>query len=297
MVPPGCSLVMVMAAVTGSLAVTPAVSELIELTYTYNVNAPTSPKLRQFKQELVMKGRNKQRQWVELYNICLSEHSGTHIDAPRHFNETGWTVEAIPTDRLWRLPAVVVDVSKMIGKSQEKNYEVTPKDLTDWEAEHGVIPDGALVFVRTGWGKMVNNYWSYAGLDENNKLNFPGLGKEAAEWLVHHGQNNSHSTGIVGVGIDTLSLDNGHSVRMPAHITLFAANIYGIENVANLDKLPAVGSHVTVMPMRIGKGSGAPARIIAEIGEGPMSLAPALRPFLPALLLPLFPVLRAPWGV
>ena len=43
--------------------------------------------------------------------------------------------------------------------------------------------------------------------------------------------------GIVGVGIDTLSLDKGQSVRMPAHATLFASNIYGLENVANLDKV------------------------------------------------------------
>lgn len=67
---------------------------------------------------------------------------------------------------------------KVIEKSHEKNYEVTPKDLTDWEVEHGVIPDGALVFIHTGWGKMVNN-WSYTGLDENNKLNFPGNERES----------------------------------------------------------------------------------------------------------------------
>lgn len=70
--------------------------------------------------------------------------------------------------------AVVVDVSKMIRDTRLKNYEVKPKDLMDWEEEHGVIPDGALVFIYTSWGKMVNNYWNYAGLDQNNKLNFPG---------------------------------------------------------------------------------------------------------------------------
>lgn len=64
-----------------------------------------------------------------------------------------------------------------------------------------------------------------------------GLSKAAAEWLANHGHNNSHATGIVGVGIDTLSLDKGQAVRMMAHIALFAANIYGIENVANLDKV------------------------------------------------------------
>lgn len=269
-----------------------AASELIELSYTFNDDAPTSPRLRQFKQELVRKGRNKINLWVELYDICTSEHAGTHIDAPRHNSENGWTLEAIPTSRLWRIPAVVVDVSKTIKEKRLKNYEVNQKDLIDWEAQHGVIPDGALVFIHTGWGKMVRNYWSYAGLDQNNNLNFPGIGKGGAEWLANHGKNNSHTIGIVGVGIDTLSLDKGQSVRMPAHAALFAGNIYGLENVANLDKLPTVGSYVTVMPLRIKGGTGAPARIIAEVGQGSSALASTLRPLLTGLLLPFILALR-----
>lgn len=42
---------------------------------------------------------------------------------------------------------------------------------------------------------------------------------------------------MIGVGIDTLSLDVGQSVRYPAHVALFANNIYGIENLANLDRV------------------------------------------------------------
>lgn len=283
------AVVMVLAAAP---FITPVAAELIELSYTYNVDAPTSPRLRQFKQEVVQRGLVRKNLWIELYNFCTSEHSGTHIDAPRHNNENGSTVEEITIDRLWRRPAVMVDVAKIIKSKRNINYEVSQKDLMDWEKKHGVIPDGAIVFIHTGWSKMVQSRSKYTGLDRNNKLNFPGLGKEAAEWLANHGSNNSHSTGIVGVGIDTLSLDIGQSVLMPAHATLFAANIYGLENVANLTRLPAVGSYVTVMPMRIGGGSGAPARIIAEVGEGPMSPAPTHRPLLTALVLPLLVVLR-----
>ncbi|MPC43137.1 hypothetical protein E2C01_036774 [Portunus trituberculatus] len=119
-----------------------------------------------------------------------------------------------------------------------------------------------------------------------------GIGKGGAEWLANHGKNNSHNTGIVGVGIDTLSLDKGQSVRMPAHVALFAGNIYGLENVANLDKLPPVGSYVTVMPIRVKGGTGAPARIIAEVGEDHSALASTLRPLLTCLLLPLILALR-----
>lgn len=76
------------------------------------------------------------------------------------------------------MTAVVVDVAKVIQDTRLKNYELKQEDLTNWEEEHGVIPDGALVFIHTGWGKMVKNYWSYAGLDQHNNLNFPGN-----EWM------------------------------------------------------------------------------------------------------------------
>ncbi|XP_066980365.1 isatin hydrolase-like [Macrobrachium rosenbergii] len=250
-----------------AFVVSTATSELIELSYTYNVDAPTSPKLTQFTHKIVKKGLNKFGIWVELNEFCASEHSGTHIDAPVHLAEHGWPVDSIPTRRLWRVPAVVIDVSNQIRSANHLNYEVKVQDLEDWEAVNGIIPDGTLVLIRTGWGAKVNNLRDYSGLDQHNKNNFPGLGKGAAEWLANHGKKHGHETGIIGVGIDTISIDVGQSVRLPSHVALFSENVYAIENMANLDKLPVKGAIVTVLPMRIGGGSGAPARIIAEVGE------------------------------
>ncbi|XP_068220104.1 isatin hydrolase-like [Palaemon carinicauda] len=251
-----------------AFALSTATAELIELSYTYNVDAPTSPKLTQFTHKIVKKGLNKFGIWVELNEFCASEHSGTHVDAPVHFAEKGWALEAIPTKRLWRVPAVVIDVSNQIKLSKNVlNYEIKVKDLEDWEAVNGIIPDATLVLIRTGWGAKVNNLREYSGLDQHNKNNFPGLGKGAAEWLANHGNKHGHETGVIGVGIDTISVDVGQSVRYPSHVALYTKNIYGIENMANLDKLPVKGAIVTVLPMRIGGGSGAPARIIAEVGE------------------------------
>lgn len=64
-----------------------------------------------------------------------------------------------------------------------------------------------------------------------------GLSKGAAEWLANHATRYHQRWGVIGVGIDTLSLDVGQSVRYPAHVALFANNIYGIENLANLDRV------------------------------------------------------------
>lgn len=264
---PGLEMALLATLLVAALGISTVSTELLELSYTYNVDAPTSPKLTGFTHKIIKKGLNKFGIWVELNEFCSSEHSGTHIDAPVHYSEHGWDVAAIPTRHLWRLPAVVIDVSRQIKLSGQLNYEIKVRDLEDWEKAHGVIPDGTIVIIRTGWGAKSQNIREYSGLDQHNKNNFPALGKGAAEWLAKHGTKHGHETGVVAVGIDTISMDVGQSVRYPAHVALYKKNIYGIENMANLDKLPVTGAFVTVLPMRIGGGSGAPARIIAEIDE------------------------------
>jgi kynurenine formamidase len=72
---------------------------------------------------------------------------------------------------------------------------------------------------------------------------------------------------IKAVGIDTPSIDYGKSKTFPTHQILFAKNIYALENVANLDQLPATGYIVYALPMKIERGSGAPVRIVATMKQ------------------------------
>ena len=65
------------------------------------------------------------------------------------------------------------------------------------------------------------------------------------------------------MGIDTASLDYGPSKDFIAHRILNGASIYGLENVANLGALPATGTTLIALPMKIAKGTGGPVRIIA----------------------------------
>lgn len=130
-----------------------------------------------------------------------------------------------------------------------------------WEAENGPLPDGGILMLRTGWGSRWNDRTAYLGTeltgpDAVAELHFPGLGEAAAEWLVAN-------RGVVAVGIDTPSIDRGQSVDFRAHVTLYAENISGFENVANLDLLPVTGSFVVALPMKIEGGSGGPLRIVA----------------------------------
>ncbi|KAK8397604.1 hypothetical protein O3P69_004410 [Scylla paramamosain] len=245
---------------------------LLDLTYTYNVDAPTMPSLRAFNMSTIVKGIQEEGYWLEMNEFCSAEHSGTHVDAPVHFSRTSWPVNDIPLDRLWRVPGVVIDVSEAVATSIDKNYAIPVSDLEAWESQHGAIPDGAVVFLRTGWGAKSHNLDEYSGVDQHGTFNFPGLSKEAGTWLATYGDRNGLSKGVVGVGIDTSSVDVGSSTNYEAHTSMYSHNVYGIENVANLDQLPTTNFLVTVMPMKIGGGSGGPSRIIAELyDESPNS--------------------------
>jgi kynurenine formamidase len=68
---------------------------------------------------------------------------------------------------------------------------------------------------------------------------------------------------IDAVGLDTASLDYGPSKDFMAHRVLLGANIYGLENVANLEKLPPTGATLIALPMKIKGGTGGPTRIVA----------------------------------
>ncbi len=192
------------------------------------------------------------------YAFSSAEHGGTHLDAPIHFAEGRLSTDQIPLSGLMG-PAAVVDVS---GRAHS-DYLVSVDDLTSWEAEHGLLPDGGILLVRTGWSARWNDRAAYLGTDLVGsdavaELHFPGIGAEAAEWLVAN-------RGIIAVGIDTPSIDYGQSADFRAHVVLYAENISGFENVANLELLPATGSHVVALPMKIEGGSGGPLRIVAFV--------------------------------
>ncbi|XP_042242354.1 isatin hydrolase-like isoform X2 [Homarus americanus] len=202
--------------------------------------------------------------WYETNSFCSSEHYGTHLDSPSHFAEGKWTVDQIPLTHLMG-PGVVIDIQAKV--EEDPNAELTTDDLMEWLGEHGPLPDGVILLLRTGWGTRFGNRTAYYGTDGNDtsKLAFPGFSPGAAQLLV--GYEAATGRRVFGVGLDTPSLDYGPSTLFTSHVEFSSANIFGLENVANLKKLPTTGFHLTVMPMKIKGGSGAPARIIATLPE------------------------------
>lgn len=187
--------------------------------------------------------------------ITTATHMGTHMDAPSHFVKGGLNIDDIPLSRM-KAPAAVINI--VARAEEDHNAVVSVEDLQQWEATTGQSLNGTIILVNSGWGKFWSNRTAYLGTDEEdvNKLSFPGIGEEAAQWLVDHRD-------IIGVGTDTVSIDKGSSQTFPAHNILLGKGLYALENVANVDKIPIYGAKLYVMPMKIGRASGAPTRIIA----------------------------------
>lgn len=187
--------------------------------------------------------------------FSMPEHLGTHIDAPNHF-ETGQPDLSMIKPDQFIAQGVVIDIAARA--EVDADTTLTVEDIRDWEATHGQIPEGAIVLLHTGWGRLWNNYSRYKNQDAMGKLHFPSYSGEAAKFLIHQRK-------AKGLGIDNLSIDSGISKDFAVHHIVNKAGRYGLENVANLDKLPARGFFLIVAPIRIEAGSGGPTRILAVL--------------------------------
>ena len=186
-------------------------------------------------------------------SITLPEHFATHVDAPAHFMHGAWTVDEIPVDRLIA-PLVIVDVQKNVAKGPD--YQVGVDDLAAWEQANGPVPAGAVVLARTGWATRWYNARDYRNADTKGVMHFPGFSLDAVKFLVDARQ-------VVGVGIDTLSVDPGRSQDFPVHHFTAAHQVYHLENVSNLDQVPEAGATAVIAPAKLEGGSGGPVRVLA----------------------------------
>ena len=187
--------------------------------------------------------------------FSTDEHFGTHLDAPVHAGGV-WTTDQIPVDRLVR-PGYCIHVEAEAAKDED--YRLTRDDVVRFEARAGRIPEGAIVLVATGWDGRWPDRKRYMNEREGVK-HFPGLSVEAGALLARERK-------VYGIAIDTPSIDYGPSSKFETHHTTMPAQVYHVENAANLTKLPASGFTVVVAPIDVLGGSGGPTRIYALLRE------------------------------
>ena len=232
--------------------------ELVDLSHTYDAQTIYWPTADGFQLRKDAEGVTPAGYYYAANSLFTSEHGGTHIDAPIHFAQGHQTVDKIPLERLVG-PAIVIDV--VAPSDGNADYQVTTDDLARFEREHGVIPDDAIVLIRTGFSRRWPDAGRYLGTATRGEagakqLHFPGLHPDAARWLAANRR-------IGAIGIDTASIDYGQSTLFESHRALYERDVPAFENLTALERLPVTGAVVIALPMKIGGGSGAPLRAIA----------------------------------
>jgi kynurenine formamidase len=185
--------------------------------------------------------------------LTLDEHTGTHMDAPAHFDEGGTTADMLPVEN-FVAPLVVIDVSSRAAS--DPDTQGMPDDILAWESQFGPLPDGAFVALNSGWDARFSDPDSFINLDTDNVQHYPGWHPDAAALLVNE-------RNIVGIGVDTLSLDFGASTDFGTHLTVLPAGKFGIENLANLATAPVNGGWIIVGGPKHETASGGPTRAFA----------------------------------
>ncbi|HEX6817173.1 MAG TPA: cyclase family protein [Ktedonobacterales bacterium] len=194
--------------------------------------------------------------------LTLGEHTGTHFDAPIHW-VTGKDLpnnatDTIPPERFVG-PAYVIDITKEV--EQNPDFLLMPEHVGAWEREHGPIPPGAWVLLRTGWSKREGRE-EFLGIGEDGASHSPGFHPTTSQLLATQRD-------ILGVGVETVGTDAGQAggfePPFPSHTFMHGNGKYGLTSLHNLDQLPLTGALVIAAPLKIVNGSGSPLRVLAIV--------------------------------
>ena len=183
---------------------------------------------------------------------------GTHVDPPAHFIKGLRTVDQIDIKEMI-LALVVVDVHEEAAKNPD--YILSIERVKRWEKEHGPIPGGAFVAMRTDWSKRWPDAAKMANKDVNGVGHYPGWSLPVLKYLYEERKitASGHETTDTDPGIATTKDD----YSLEAYI--LSTNHYQIELLTNLDQVPESGAIVVASFPKPKGGSGFPARVFAIV--------------------------------
>ena len=237
---------------------------------------------------------------IESGRITLWEHQGTHMDAPSHFlnnpgsQEPGQAPAAarqeahqIDAARLVG-PVVMLDISERVRKELQKNAgkpspdkkvtdfsDTSPAVITpaDIDGIVGKITDGSWLVVNLGWSQFFTIEPSVPKSPYVNGFNHPGFSRKATDRLIE--ELDRRKVKLSGIIIDNIAVETGQVAHgdddkrtnaLHGHVRLLQRGVLLVENATNLDKLSEASRQGTCMVMvgaiRLGHGTGAPARVI-----------------------------------
>lgn len=216
-------------------------ARIIDLSHTLEEQMPAYPTHATFSHKLV-----EAYQPSCHYKVTLSEHTGTHIDAPLHFIKGGKAIADMPIST-FSGRALTIQATSLgpLGVLSKANIEA-------WEKENLPIQENDIVLIHFGWAA----FWQSA--PEKVLRDWPGISKEAAEYFVEKK--------VKIVGTDALAIDVFGVKDNPAHYELLGNDVLIVENLTNLHLLP-VELYFVGFPLKIKNGSGSPIRAVAFIAS------------------------------
>ncbi len=237
---------------TGGVARANSKLKVIDLSHVFGTTIPTYlPGEKPKREDFV----TVERDGFYIQRWIYTEHAGTHVDIPAHFIGDGKTVDEYPAELLVG-PAVVIDISEKAEREADATLDM--RDVEAWERKNGKIPEGAIVFMYSGWDARWDDPIAFRNADASDVQHYPGFDAETATFLIEERKVN-------GFGVDTLSLDFGASTTFDAHYAILGRGKFGVENVANLKQIMGKEAMVVVGLPRWEKGSGGPARVLALV--------------------------------
>jgi kynurenine formamidase len=178
------------------------------------------------------------------YDLPTDQY-GTQLDPPAHWDEYGATISDIPATYCIR-PLVVIDIHEKVAN--DPGYHCSVADIQGWEQEHGTIPEGSVVMVRSDWSK------NWPDKEKCSSRPFPGVGLEALKFL--HEQRK-----ILFHGHEPLDTDT--TATLEGEYWLLHNQFCQAEGVTNLDKVPEAGALIAIGFAKPEGGTGGYARYIA----------------------------------
>lgn len=180
---------------------------------------------------------------LNVTEIALPCHAGTHIDAPLHIVPNGKSIDQLSADSFIGAGAVV-SVKKQGGEA------VTAQDMEQAGVD---VRRGEILLLHTGWDEK------FESPDYNLH---PYLSVDAAQWIVEKG--------VKLFGIDCITVDLPTTLRpkgfdFPVHRILLGNGVLIGENLTNLGKIAGRKTRIVALPLKIQGSDAGHARIIAEI--------------------------------
>ncbi|WP_314059728.1 cyclase family protein [uncultured Vagococcus sp.] len=227
--------------------------EWIDLTH--EVTA-TIPKFSAFKasQETTLFGY-KDGFYAKEY--ILPTQYGTHVDAPAHFVEGKRLLHDLSLKEMI-LPLFVIHIEDQVEINPD--YAVTKDDILAFEVENGKITPNSFVALATGWSQRWPDQVAFDNKDNLGNNHTPGWSLEALKYLCEERH-------IAAIGHETLdtdcALDYQKNGALEAEYYVLSQDIYQVEVMAHLTKLPAKGAIILTSVPKIKDAPGFTARSFA----------------------------------